>query len=79
MSCCGGPRHSVSLPGGCTRQHLTVKLRVINNSNMVLTTPGVRSTVNSYKSIIYTADQVHPRGEKGWLDDDHDQALSGAL
>lgn len=58
---------------------ICVKLRVINNSDMVLTTPGVRSTVNSYKSIIYTADQVHPRGEKGWLDDDHDQALSGAL
>jgi hypothetical protein len=56
-----------------------VKLRVINDSDMVLTTPGVRSTVNSYKSIIYTADQVHPRGEKGWLDDDHDQALRGAL
>jgi hypothetical protein len=80
MSCCGGPRHSVSLPGGCTKRHLIcVKLRVINNSNMVLTMPGVRSTVNSYKSIIYTADQVHPRGEKGWLDDDRDQALSGAL
>jgi hypothetical protein len=58
---------------------LCVKLRVINDSDMVLTTPGVRSTVNSYKSIIYTADQVHPRGEKGWLDDDHDQALRGAL
>jgi hypothetical protein len=44
---------------------LCVKLRVINDSDMVLTPPGVRSTVNSYKSIMYTADQVHPRGEKG--------------
>jgi hypothetical protein len=57
---------SVSLPGACSRRHLIcVKLRVINNSDMVLTQPGVRSTVNSYKSIMYTADQVHPRGEKG--------------
>jgi hypothetical protein len=44
---------------------LCVKLRVINDSDMVLTPPGVRSTVNSYKSIIDTVDQVHPRGEKG--------------
>jgi hypothetical protein len=42
--------------------HLYVKLRVINDSDMVLTRPGVRSTVNSYKSIIDTVDQVHPRG-----------------
>jgi hypothetical protein len=40
-------------------------LRVIKGPEIVLTTPGTRSTVDSYRSSIYTADQVYPRGEKG--------------
>jgi hypothetical protein len=40
-------------------------LRVITAPDMVLTTAGTGSTVDSYRSIIYTVDEVHPRGEKG--------------
>jgi hypothetical protein len=50
------------------RQYVPVlhgQLRVIKGPDVVLTTPVIRSTVDSYKSIIYTVDQVHPRGEKG--------------
>jgi hypothetical protein len=32
---------------------------------MVLTMPGTGSTVDSYRSIIYTVDQVHPMGGEG--------------
>jgi hypothetical protein len=64
------------------RQYVPVlhgPLRVINGPDLVLTAPGIGSTVYRYKSIIYTVDQVHPRGRKGKLDDDHDQAHRGAL
>jgi hypothetical protein len=40
-------------------------LRVITVPDMVLTTAGTGSNVDSYRSIIYTVDRVHPRGEKG--------------
>ena len=49
-------------------QHVPVlrrPLRVIKGPEMVLTTPGTGSNVDSYRSIIYTNDQVYPRGEKG--------------
>ena len=50
------------------RQYVPVlhgQLRVVKSPDVVLTAPGIGSTVDSYKSIIYTVDQVHPRGEKG--------------
>jgi hypothetical protein len=50
-------------------QHVPVlhgPLRVIKGSDMVLTVPGTSSIVDSYESIIYTVDQVHPSGgERG--------------
>ncbi len=49
-------------------QHVPVlhgPLRVIKGADMVLTTPGTGSNVDSYRSVIYTVDQVYPRREKG--------------
>ena len=50
-------------------QHVPVlhgPLRVIKGPDMVLTRPSTSSTVDSYESIIYTVDQVHPSGgERG--------------
>ena len=40
-------------------------LRVIKGPDMVLTMPDTGSTVDSYRSVIYTVDQVYPRREKG--------------
>jgi hypothetical protein len=48
-------------------------LRVIKGSDMVLTKPGKGSSVNRYKSIIYTVDEVHPMGGRGQLDGDYDR------
>jgi hypothetical protein len=46
-----------------------MSLRVITGPDMVLTMPGTGSTVDSYISIIYTVDQVHPMGGEGgsWM------------
>jgi hypothetical protein len=44
-------------------QLLRGQLRVIKDPDMVLTMPGAGSTVDSYKSIIYTVDQVHQMGK----------------
>jgi hypothetical protein len=52
----------------CQLQYVPVRyapLRVIKGSDMVLTKPGKGSSVNRYKSIIYTVDQVHRWGEGG--------------
>ena len=47
-------------------QHVPVlhgPLRVIKGSDMVLTIPSISSSVDSYRSIIYTVDQVRPVGK----------------
>jgi hypothetical protein len=60
-----GMHRSQELVGQCLYVSvLHGQLRVIKGPDVVLTTPGIGSIVNSYKSIIYTVDQVHPRGEK---------------
>ena len=40
-------------------------LSVIKSLDVVLTVPGIASTVDRHKSIIHTVDQVHPRGRRG--------------
>jgi hypothetical protein len=47
-------------------QHVPVlqgPLRVIKGPDMVLTMPGTGSSVDSYRSIIYTSNQVRPGGK----------------
>ena len=49
-------------------QHVPVlrrPLRVIKGPDMVLTMPGTGSTVDSYRSVIHTVDQVYPSGGEG--------------
>jgi hypothetical protein len=47
-------------------QHVPVlhgPLRVVKGPDMVLTLPDMGSSVNSYRGITYTVDQVYPMGK----------------